>query len=146
TSATSAATAASSSVPSAEMVIVEPRAAASSRMPMMLLPSISRRSRATRTLDSYFVARCTNFAAARACMPSWLTTVTAWEVIERSSRRALLAPEQIRGDPDRAPPVIAHLLRDGEQIGRPAQARELDQHRQVHAGDHLELVLLEKRH
>ena len=43
---------------------------------MMLLPSISRRSRATRTFASYRVARCTNFAAARACMPSWLTTIT----------------------------------------------------------------------
>src|SRR5207247_7796953 len=49
TSATSALTASRSSDPSAEIVIVDPRAAASSRMPMMLLPSISRRSRATRT-------------------------------------------------------------------------------------------------
>src|SRR5262249_1570362 len=46
TSATSAFTASRSSAPSAEIVIVDPRAAASSRMPMMLLPSISRLSRA----------------------------------------------------------------------------------------------------
>src|SRR6185436_7812318 len=65
TSATSASTAPSSSRPSAEIVIVDPRAAASSRMPMMLLPSISRASRATRTRDSNRVARWTNLAAAR---------------------------------------------------------------------------------
>jgi hypothetical protein len=52
TNDTSASTAARSSAPSALIVIVEPRAAASSRMPMMLLPSISRCSRATRTRDS----------------------------------------------------------------------------------------------
>src|SRR6185436_7610477 len=63
TSATSASTASRSSLPSAEMVMVEPRAAASSRMPMMLLPSISRRSRATLTRASNRAARCTNFAA-----------------------------------------------------------------------------------
>ena len=49
TSATSAATASRSSVPSPEIVMVDPRAAASSRIPMMLLPSISRPSRATFT-------------------------------------------------------------------------------------------------
>ena len=70
TSAARAATASRSSAPSALMVIVEPRAAASSRIPMMLFPSISRASRATRTCDSNRVARWTNFAAARACMPS----------------------------------------------------------------------------
>ena len=47
----------------------------------MLLPSISRPSRATRMRDSKRVARCTNFAAARACMPSWFTTVTLRDVI-----------------------------------------------------------------
>ena len=41
-----------SSEPSAAIVIVDPRAAASSRMPIMLLPSISRRSHATVTRAS----------------------------------------------------------------------------------------------
>src|SRR5262249_3443079 len=50
TSATSAFTASRSSMPSAVIVMVDPRAAASSRTPMMLFPSISRASRATRTL------------------------------------------------------------------------------------------------
>ena len=51
TSSTSASTAACSSAPSAEIVIVVPRAAASSRIPMMLLPSITFASRATRICD-----------------------------------------------------------------------------------------------
>ena len=58
----------------------------------------------------------------------------------------LLAAQQIRRHPDRVAAVIAHLLRDREQIGRAAQAGQLDQHRQVDAGDHLEAVGLEKRH
>jgi len=49
TRAASASIASRSSDPSALIVIVLPRPAARSRMPMMLLPSISRRSRATRT-------------------------------------------------------------------------------------------------
>jgi hypothetical protein len=52
TNATSAATASFSSAPSAEIVIVDPRAAASKRIPMMLFPSISRRSRETLTRAS----------------------------------------------------------------------------------------------
>src|SRR5205814_8703654 len=51
TSATSALTASFSSCPSALIVMVEPRPAASRRIPMMLLPSISWLSRATRTRD-----------------------------------------------------------------------------------------------
>ena len=70
TSAVSAATASCSSAPSAVIVMVDPHAAASSRIPMMLLPSICRPSRTTRTCDWNRVARWTNFAAARACMPS----------------------------------------------------------------------------
>src|SRR5439155_9041971 len=81
TSATSASRASPSSDPSALIVIVVPRAAASSRIPMMLFPSIWRASLATRTRAWYFVARWTNFAAARACIPSWFTTVTDREVI-----------------------------------------------------------------
>ena len=41
-----------SSDPSAEIVMVDPRAAANNRIPMMLLPSISRRSQATLTRAS----------------------------------------------------------------------------------------------
>ena len=51
-------------------------------MPMMLFPSISRASRATRTCAWNWVARWTNFAAARACMPSWFTTVTLRDTIK----------------------------------------------------------------
>ena len=57
TSAASASTAPSASAPSAVMVIVEPRDAARSRSPMMLLPSTSRPWRDTRTSASNLVAR-----------------------------------------------------------------------------------------
>src|SRR3989442_1465295 len=87
TSVASASTASPSSVPSALIVIPEPRAAASRRMPMMLLPSISRESRATRTRAWNRAARWTNLAAALAYMPSWFTTVTVLEVM---TERALV--------------------------------------------------------
>src|SRR6185436_12196815 len=64
TSFTSASTAACSSRPSALIVMVVPRAAASSRMPMMLLPSITFESRVTRMWASNRVAKWTNRAAA----------------------------------------------------------------------------------
>ena len=42
-------------------------------------------------------------------------------VRDSSSSHALLAPQQVRRHPDRVPAVVAHLARDGEQIGRFAQ-------------------------
>ena len=101
----------------------------------MLLPSISRRSRDTRTRASNRVARWTNFAA-RARVHAQLVddrhpgrslVVTmlqsdACSADSRSTRpiaRRLAFPaQQVRGDPDRAASVIAHLLRHREQIGR----------------------------
>ncbi len=62
------------------------------------------------------------------------------------STHCLLAAQQIRRHPDRVPAVLAHLPRDRQQIRRAAQAGQLDQHRQVDAGDHLDAVVLEKRH
>ena len=118
TSPSRSSTASPSSSPSAAIVIIDPRAAASSSMPMMLLPSISRPWRVTRTRDWKRVARWTNFAAARACMPSWFTTVDR----SATSRAGLLSAQQVRRDPDRAAAVVAHLLGDGEQIGRAPQA------------------------
>ena len=135
-----------SSAPSALIVIVVPRAAASSRMPMMLLPSISRASRATRTCAWNRVARWTNFAAARACMPSWFTTVTLRDVMP-AARLGSFSPR-------RKSDATQMALRPWSRISRAtasrsddrAQARQLDQHRQVDAGDDLEAVLLEKGH
>src|ERR1043165_4882614 len=50
--------------------------AAGRRIPMMLFPSITFESRATRIFDVKRVARWTNLAAARACNPRALVTST----------------------------------------------------------------------
>ena len=124
---------------------------------MMLLPSISRRSRATVTRASKRVARWTNFAAARACMPSWLTTVTCCDVIGRRPYPGPARPH--RGRHASSSPRAAGRTRPRSRCGHDRaspwrrradpttpQARQLDQHRQVDAGDHLESIGLEKRH
>jgi hypothetical protein len=86
TSATSSSTARASSDPSALTVSVVPRDAASSKIPMMLFPSMTFESRPTWIRDSNLVARWTNFAAARACSPSWFTTVTDRDVKLQNSQ------------------------------------------------------------
>ena len=48
---------------------------------MMLLPSITRAPRPTRTRAWKALAVCTKRADARACIPSWLRTVTVRETI-----------------------------------------------------------------
>ena len=73
--------ASASSRPSVRTTIDVPRAAASSRRPMMLFPSTSRPRASTRTCDSKRTARWTNRAAARACIPSSFTMVTERSVI-----------------------------------------------------------------
>src|SRR4030095_16361758 len=76
TSSASAATARSSSGPSAITVSVVPREAANNKMPMMLFPSMTFESRPTRIRDSNPAARCTNLAAARAWSPRCFTEGT----------------------------------------------------------------------
>ena len=61
----------------------------------------------------------TNFAAARACRPSGFTIVTA-QVVTPS---LAVAAQQVRGDPDRVAPVLAHLARQRQQLGLPVCGR-----------------------
>ena len=75
---------------------------------MMLLPSISRESRATLMCASKRVARWTNLAAALACIPSWLTTRTLHEVM-----RASFPPGENRTRPR------SHCVRARASPGRP---------------------------
>ena len=42
--------------------------------------------------------------------------------------------------------MIAHLFGDRQEVGRLTQARELDEHRQIDAGDHFDPIGFEKGH
>src|SRR5687767_4650510 len=102
---------------------------------MMLLPSITRPWCATRIWARNRVATCTNFAAARACSPRRFLMVTS-QLVMSSGRRGAL--EEIRCHPDGVPTVLAQHAGDLGEVLALAQARRLDQHRQIDPGDHLD--------
>ena len=105
----------------------------------MLLPSISRPPRPTR-MDETKPAGDVDEARRRARVQP--------ERIDdrgRAGRHALLVPaQQVRRDPDRVAAVLAHLARDGQQVLAGERPRQLDQHRQIDAGDHLDVVADER--
>src|SRR5690606_31311718 len=76
-SSAAAASASASSSPSARITRVEPGAAASSSTPMMLLALTSRPRPSRVTCDLKADSTCTSFAAARACSPSRLATLSS---------------------------------------------------------------------
>ena len=55
------------------------------------------------------------------------------------------SPQQVRRHPDGVPPIVAHLARHRQQVLRLRELGQLDQHRQVDAGDDLDAIVLEKR-
>src|SRR5215207_8484658 len=77
-SAPSSFTASSASVPSAVTMSFAPWPAASIMSPMMLLPFTCSSSFSTQMLLAYLLARFTNCAAGRACIPSLLLMVNSW--------------------------------------------------------------------
>src|SRR5262245_30030264 len=124
------------------MTIVDPLAAPSRSRPRMLLPSSSRAPRATRTVAACCDASRTNLAAARACRPRRFTIVTSRVTIRL---RPGVGPHQVGRDTDGFARVLADLARDAEQSGIAAiEAGELDEHREIDAGDHFHLIVLEE--
>src|SRR6266700_2785933 len=99
----------------------------------------------TLTSQRYLFAVCTNFTAARACMPSRLRMVTS-----RACVLALVSgmsaglleddfPGQLRTEPDRPAAHVAQQL--GQLVGAQLAAvdgRQLQQHRQVDAAHDLD--------
>src|SRR5690606_20035502 len=132
----------SASGPSARRVISVPREAPSRSSPRMLLPSSPREPRATLMLAVNCDASRTNRAAARACSPSGLTIRTVRVAI---SLPIDVGPHQVGGHADGLARVLAHLTGHAQQteVVR-IEARQLDEHRQVDAGDDLHLLVLEK--
>ena len=126
-----------------EIVIVVPRAAASSSMPMMLLPSISRPCRATRIRDSK-PRRQMDELRRRPRVQAQL--VHDGDRARRHAAAWFVASQQDPTPPRSRSAMVAHLARHREQVGELAERRELDQHRQVDAGDDLDAAGFEKRH
>ena len=135
-----------SSGPSAVIVIVVPRAAASSRMPMMLLPSISRPCRATRISRVERVAQVDELRR-RAGVHAQLVDDGDGA---RGHSRACAAVFSPRRKSDATQIALRPCSRiscaTASSPATPADIRELDQHRQVDAGDDLEPLRLEERH
>ena len=135
TSAQSAASACSSSAPSAEIVIDRspaPRRAAAG--PGCSCRPFRARPGATRMRALKPLAAWTNLAAARACSPSGLTIVTAHEVTAFSPRSRSDATQMALRPSSR---ISRASVSRSRLLRRP---RQLDQHRQVDAGDDLDLA------
>ena len=149
---------ASASSPFAVTVMVVPCAAPSVRRPMIERPPTVSPQRVTVTSESKRSTVWTNFAEARACRPLRLTIgnsrASAPSGMER--RRAILrlgrrigsrslAGKHARGDVD---VFAAGLLGVQDRLPKAllvAHARELDQHRQIDAGDHLDRAAVHAR-
>src|SRR5579859_7878397 len=126
------------------MSMQQPGPAASIIRPMIERASTVWPSLETRTSASKPEAVFTNLAEARACRPRLLTISTV-RVAPSLTGGSLLAREHIGGDGD---VLAARLLGAGDRVLEAlaaAHAGELDQHRQVQAGDHLGLGLLHDR-
>src|SRR5438552_6555741 len=149
-----ASSAGSASAPAASSSISQPGPAASIISPMIERPETLMSPLRTVTSASNRSASLTNFAAARACRPRWLRIVTLrraapasppagsarWSIASAAAVR-----QELRGDVD---VFAAGLLGLGDGIGEPllaTDAGELDQHRQVDAGDDLDLGAIEHR-
>src|ERR1700692_1099466 len=135
TSCSSATTAASASAPSASISMQQPGRAASIIRPMIERASTVWPSLETRTSASKPEAVFTNLAEARACRPRLLMISTVRDAPPFTSRRSLLAGQDIGGDGDvLAPGFLGARDRVLQALAR-ADARKLDQHGQVEAGD-----------
>src|SRR3546814_4706855 len=125
----------------------QPGPAASIMSPMMEQPGTRVSLFSTVTCASNCSASFTNLAAARACSPFWLDTVTvrraddgaaaslaglsSFPVIATPS--AFVCVQQLRGDIDVLAPGKLRLGDRLRQRRRTAQASQLDQHRQIDA-------------
>src|SRR3546814_10833044 len=141
----------------ASISMSQPGPAASIMSPMIELPGTRVSLFSSVTCASKLSASFTNLAAARTCSPFWLHTVTTRRtgaavaapaagfcilaVIVNPS--ALVCVQQLRGDVDVFAPGELRLGHRFRQSRRTAQAGQLDQHRQVDAGDDLDLAIVE---
>ena len=125
---------------------------------MMLFPSITfavarRRGSATRTASPgertappparAGPAGSRRLPGAASCSLSTTTVTTITNrpiVFVVASWLRLLPSQQIRRHPDGVAAVLAHLARDVQQVRLLLEAGQLDQHRQVDAGDDLDLL------
>src|SRR6185437_14969506 len=127
TSAQMASIAAASSGPAISTVIFEPLPAASIITPMMLFALTLRPFRTTCTSLSNFAASCVSFADARACRPSLLTISISRRCMDRVGS---YVEHAFAAAGNRLLHQRIHALR--------AISERSHQHREVHAGDHLD--------
>src|SRR4051812_33894969 len=104
---------------------------------MMEVPPTETPSFSTRTSASKLPTNCTNLAEARACSPRWLTISNSRTSGVDMAR--LFSTEQLAGDVDVLAACCLCFVQRRRHVVAGAHARKLDQHRQVHAGDHLGL-------
>ncbi|CCD03273.1 protein of unknown function (plasmid) [Azospirillum baldaniorum] len=138
-----------------------PGPAASIIRPMMDSPDTCVSPRRTSISASKVATSFTNFAAARACRPRWLLIVTVWQIsgflsgfcpsIPGAPCAGAFSSGELIGSPVRqqrgsdVDVLLTGLARGGHGVGQrflAAHAGQLDQHRQVHTGDHLDLRLV----
>src|ERR1700682_546599 len=164
-----ASTAAASSSPLALTMMLDPRPAARSRIPRIDLPSTSSSPFWILMSERKRAATCTSFAAARAWRPS-LFLISRVRSINTPLLRARsldtgglcdrasscdgsLIPsvascrrQQIGGHADGLGALLADDVRQAGHVrGIVLHGRELDDHREIHAGQDLHTTLLQER-
>src|SRR3954453_22716327 len=104
---------------------------------MMEVPPTETPSFSTRTSAWKLPTSCTNLAEARACSPRWLTISNSRTSGVDMAR--LFSTEQLAGEVTVFAARRLCLVQRRRHVIAGAHARKLDQHGQVHAGDHFDL-------
>src|SRR6185295_19046214 len=104
---------------------------------MIEVPPTETPSFSTRTSAWKLPTSCTNLAEARACSPRWLTISNSRTSGALTAK--LFSTEQLAGDIDVFAAGGLRVVQGRRHVVAGPHAGQLDQHRQVHAGDDLDL-------